>query len=158
MATDLAQWAHTILKTSTAATDLLVDGADAVLESGELTAKLLDEWTKQRLDDAGLAGRALAIVVVDTGEHKRKDERIATCSVFIYDRGSASPYAPIRALREEVLAALLDQPVTLVRDAYIVSVKHGDRTGHEIEPDFDLDFERVDLFGPVFTSEPDAYG
>lgn len=155
---DLGEWALETLKVTTAVTDLLVGGVDAVLESGELTSALLDAWVKQRLDDAGLTGLALALVVVDTGERETDKGRIASCSVFIYDRGSPSPYSAIRDAREAVLTALLDQPVVLTRDAQIVSVKHEGRTGHEIAPEFDLDFERVDLYGPILAFEPDVYG
>jgi hypothetical protein len=156
--TDLGKWVWTTLKATTAITDLLVAGADAVLESGELSAKALAAWNKERLETPALQGRALAVLVVDTGEQKKDNEFTATCSIFIYDRGSASPYSSIRAMREAVLTALLDQNVLLPRGAVIVSTKYSGRTGHDVFVEFDLDFERVDLNGPIVTTSPDVYG
>lgn len=156
--TDLAAWTLATLKATAAITDLLVGGPDGVLESGELSAKSLKAWEKTRLETPALQGRVLAVLTVDTGEQKKDNEFTASCSVFVYDRGSPSPYSVIRPMREAVLTALLDQNVLLPRGAVIVSTKYAGRTGHDVFVEFDLDFERIDLYGPIVTTSPDSYG
>lgn len=154
MSIDLGEWALETLKATTAVTDLVFAGDAAVLESGELSAKLLEQWQKERRD-AVETSKVLAILVMDTGDRKVDKDRQVSCSVFIYDRGGS--YDNIRMLREAVLLALLGQPVTLPRDAYVVAVRYDERTGHAIDETFDLDFERVDFYGPLALITPDVY-
>lgn len=151
---DLGEWALATLKATTAVTDLVQAGVDGVLESGDVSNLKLEEWQKARRDVA-TTDKVLAVFVQDTGEIPRAGQRESTFSVWVYDRGLA--YSNIRTVREAVLTALLGQPVSLVRSALIVAVDFRGRTGHAIDSDFDLDLERVDLFGPVVAIEPDEY-
>ena len=148
---DLGEWALYTLKNTAAVTALVYAGADAIVESGDVSNADLEAWQAARRN-AGITNKVLAVFVMDTGE---SDSRIASCMVFVYDRGAS--YANIRATREAVISALVGQPVALPRDAYIVSVDYSARTGHAIDQDFDLDFERVLFSANVLGREPDLY-
>ena len=138
---DLGQWALATLKANVALLALVVDGADGVFESGKLIGRDLELAQKTRLDSSG--AEVLAIQTIDTGEHAL----IATCSVFICDRGQG--YASTRTAREAVISALINQPVVLARGAHIVQVQYVGRTGHARYSDFDLYYERVDFEGAL---------
>jgi len=81
--------------------------------------------------------------------------RFARCSVFVLDRRKG--YTNIRIVREQILEALLTRNVPLPRSAYIVKLRSAGRGGHETMINYDLEFERVDLFGPIKAIEPDEY-
>ena len=148
---DLGEWALATLKATAAVTDLVYAGASAVLESGDVSNTDLEGWQKARRD-AGQTSKVLAVFIMDTGETQA---RTSSCYVFIYDRGST--YANIRTVREAVIETLKGEPVSLVRSSFVVSVDYQSRTGHAIDRDFDLDFERIVFSGPVLATEPDQY-
>ncbi len=148
---DMGEWALATLKAAASVTALVFSGASAVLESGDVSNVDLENWQKKRRE-AGQTTKVLAVFVMDTGE---TDARKSSCYVFVYDRGSK--YTNIRAVRDAVIDALVGQPVSLVRSAYVVSVEKQSRTGHAIDRNFDLDFERIVFSGQVIALEPDEY-
>ncbi|HNT74398.1 MAG TPA: hypothetical protein PKH77_05195 [Anaerolineae bacterium] len=143
---DLGAWALAKLRATPAVTALVMDSL--VLEAGDLTAEALTAAQETRRK-AGATGKALAVVVQDTGE----EAFTASCAVFIYDRYG---YANIRNVREAVISALVNFPALLVRDACINQVKYAGRSGHAIDRLLDLDLERVDFSGALIT-ERDFY-
>ena len=152
---DLGAWALATLRANESVTALITDGAAGVVESGELSSKDLQDAQASRRE-SGETGKVLAVLVMDTGEAGRTD-RVAACSVFVYDRGRG--YGSIRAVREAAIDALANQPVSLTRDAFIVRVRYAGRTGHQRFEQFDLDYERVDFEGPLtFSESGDSYG
>ena len=145
---DLAQWAIATLQANNDVVDLVVDREDGVLESGDLDPKLLEEAQRRRRDD-NLSGSVLSILVMDTGERGTAGKRTTRCSVYVCDRNGG--YGRIRAAREAVLKALLDEPINLVRDTHIVKVWYVNRSGHQKFADFNLDYERIDFEGPLYS-------
>jgi len=147
---DLGAWALDKLRNTTAVTDLVVDGAAMILEAREPVsiATLISEAQETRRE-AGDTQKVLAIIVQDFGEQGLE----ASCGVFVYDRYG---YVNIREVREAVILALVNCPVMLARDAQIIAVHYGGRTGHIVSTQFDVDFERVDFDGPLVT-ENDYY-
>jgi len=148
---DLAQWALALLRDTVGVTALVVAGASGVVESGALSAEDLQDAQVARRE-SGESGDVLAILVMDTGETGAVSGKVASCSVFVYDRGG---YSNIRAAREAVIIALINQPVSLARDGYIVQTQYVARSGHIKFQQFNLDCERVDFRGAVHHDESD---
>lgn len=145
---DLGAWALARLQNASAITDLVMPGM--ILEAGALRAPDINAAQDARLRSNETA-RVLAVVVVDTGE----ENLTATCSVIIYDRYG---YTNIRAVREAVIAALVNCPAALPRDAHVSQVRYAGRSGHgfALDPKVDMDYERVDFAGQIYT-EQDIY-
>lgn len=148
MYADLGAWALARLKAAAPVTNLVVGGAANVLEAGDLTSETLSAAQETRRA-AGATGKVLAVVVQDLGEKSFT----ASCAVFVYDRYG---YANIRTIREAIIAALVNQPALLVRDACVNQVAYAGRSGHAIDVQFDLDLERVDFNGALI-AERDKY-
>lgn len=158
---DLGAWALAKLEATTAVTGLVIGGATMILEAGDVTAKALADAQETRREaviaeaeeeeppEISASEKVLAIVVQDTGESMFS----ASCAVFVYDRYG---YANIRVVREAVIAALVNCPAVLVRDALVNQVRYNERTGHVIDTEFDLDFERINFNGALIT-ERDCY-
>lgn len=146
---DLGAFILARLRATAAVTALVVDGAAGILEAGALTATALSAAEKTR--QVSLSAQVLALVVVDTGETGGVGRKTATAAVFAYDRQRG--YTNIRAAREAVISALLNQAVALPREAYINQVKYASRTGFVQFEDFDLDYEGVSLVGTLINSE-----
>jgi len=151
---DLASWALAILRDTDAVCDLVVGGADGILETGQLSAQALQAAQVTRREDEEEAGKVLAVLVWDRGEGGDVRAREATCSVLAYDRGKG--YANIRTVREAVIAALVGQNAVLARGAMVVKVRYDGRSGHQTLDEFDLDAERIDFTGPIL-AEQDEY-
>jgi hypothetical protein len=150
---DFGEWALATLKAASSVTDLLIGGADAVYETGELNAPALTEAQRTRRETAQNS-KALAVLVWDRGEEDKGDARVAYCSVYVYDRGAG--YVNVRVVREAVILALVNQNVLLERDAIINTVRYAGRTGHQRIDEFELDVERVDFTGAL-VGEMDIY-
>ena len=147
--TDLAAFVLAKLRATAAVTALVVDGAAGILDAGELTGAILNAAEKTRQESK--SAQVLALVVVDTGETGPKGNKTTTASVFVYDRQRG--YSNIRLAREAVITALVNQPVVLVRAAYINQVLSASRTGFVQYEDFDLDYEGVSLAGALTYGE-----
>lgn len=147
---DLGAWALATLQAATTVTALVMarSGVAQILEAGDVTATTLAEVQETRRV-AGQTGRVLTIVVQDLGE----DDFTARCAVFVYDRYG---YTNIRTAREAIIAALVNQPAQLARDALVIGVQYAGRSGHAIDVDFDLDLERINFSGALVT-ERDCY-
>lgn len=160
---DLAAWAVATLQATSAVTTLVVDGASGIVESGELEPQQVQAaQTKRRNIPPPAPGApavqspVLAIVAQDLGEEERGGKRWTTVAVMLYDRGQG--YSNIRAAREAVLAALINQPVRLPRWAGVVQVQYLERSGHMRFAESDLDFEQIIMGGPlVYAGSPDLY-
>lgn len=155
---DLGAWALEMLKASTAVCDLVVGGADGVMEAGYVSGTVISEAEQTRRDmierhAQNADSRVLAVVVQDFGEVKRGGGRASSCGVFIYDRYG---YERIRAAREAVISAIVNRAANFVRDADCVQVRYWDRIGHAIDATFDVDFERVRFLAPL-VAELDIY-
>ena len=148
---DLALWALALLRANTDVTDLVIEGATGIVESGNLSGEDLQAAQMTRRE-AGDTEKVLAVLVMDTGETGGVSGKTASCSIYIYDRGG---YSNIRAVREAVIIALLNQPVSLARGAYIAQAQHAARSGHGKFEEFNLDFERVDFRGLIHHDESD---
>lgn len=151
---DLAQWALAALQADANVTALVVNGAVGVVESGEIDPKVLEDAQRTRRSE-GWTTRVLTVFVMDTGERGSPGNRTTSCSVYVCDRAG---YGRIRLVREAVLTALLDLPISLVRDAHIVKVHYAKRSGHQKFDEYNLDFERIDFEGPLgFYDSGDTY-
>jgi hypothetical protein len=148
---DLALWALALLKANEDVTGLVVAGAAGIMESGNLAAEALQDAQVTRRE-TGEADKVLAIVVVDTGEKGRVSSKTTSCGIYVCDRGG---YGNIRAAREAVIIALLNQPVSLARSAMSVDVQYAARSGHMRNVEFNLDYERVDFSGDLHHDESD---
>lgn len=151
---DLALWAMDILKADSSITDAVMDGAAAIVESGALNAKPLEERQRARRE-AGTPGKVLEIMLWDRGEREwREYDRASFFSVLVYDRGSG--YTNIRTLRYLIVQALVGEPAALERDAFVTRVSWLGRSGHQRFEQFNLDYERLDFIGPLVI-EADVY-
>ncbi len=159
MAQDLGQFVAQILRASDPVKALVVGGVDGILETGDLDGRALEKAQEARRAEAAPGDKVLNILVWDTGETARGGNltlRTVTCSVFVYDRGA--DYSRIRVVREAVIEAVVNQPASLTRDAFVVEVRYAGRTGHRRFDEFNLDYERIDFAGPLSgMDEPDAY-
>ncbi len=151
---DLAHWVIETLKANVGVIALVVNGADGVVESGEIDPATLEEAQRARRLE-GWADRVLTIFVMDTGERGEAGSRVSSCCVYVCDRAG---YGRIRLVREAVLTALLDLPISLARGAHVVKVRYVNRTGHQKFGEYNLDFERIDFEGPLgFFESGDTY-
>lgn len=147
---DLGAWALATLQATPAVTALVMslDGTAQILEAGDVTASALAKVQEARRI-SGQTTRVLTIVVQDLGE----EDFTTRCAVFVYDRYG---YANIRTVREAIIAALVNQPALLVRDAMVNAVQYDGRSGHAIDTEFDLDIERINFSGALVV-ERDCY-
>jgi hypothetical protein len=152
---DLGLWVLATLRATPAVTALVMDKIvhnnavqRGIIEAGDVTAELLNVAQEARRK-SGQTQQVLAIVVQDLGE----EEFVAQCAVFIYDRYG---YANIRAAREAIITALVNQPVQLARGALVNALAFSSRSGHAIDAQFDLDIERIIFSGPLVV-ERDCY-
>lgn len=146
---DLGAFILATLRADAAVTDLVVGGAAGIVGGGELTGEMLNAAEKTR--QSSKAAQVLALVVVDEGETGREGKKITTAAVYVYDRQRA--YANIRAAREAIITALVNKPVVLARDGFIVQVFYSGRSGFLQFQDFDLDYEWVNFAGPLTYGE-----
>lgn len=143
MAHDLAQLAMTLLQADSAVTDLVVDGADGIMETGEILARTIEQAQTTRRNGQNQA-LVLGIVVMDAGE-KATDQQTTQqrVGVWIYDRERG--YANIRLARKAVYGALegkcaaLESPLTGRTTAIVLTFDS--RTGHLIERSMEVDLE-----------------
>lgn len=152
MAVDAAEFVLDLLQATTAVTDLLMDGASSIYESGDLDMKLLAATEKARRD-AGTPTLALALVVQDAGENPETDQRNEQrVAVWIYDRQRG--YRNIRALRKQVYLAVNDKSAglsdPLTDRTIMLRLTFGGRTGHRHEARNELDFEVITWTTPVY--------
>ena len=152
---DLGAWALAMLRADENVTALVVDKfilrdaiARGIIEAGDVTSEHINVAQEERRHNA-LPGRVLAIVVQDLGE----EAFTAQCAVFIYDRYG---YTNIRAVREVIIDALVNQPARLARGALVNAVQFAGRSGHAIDVQFDLDIERITFSGALIV-ERDCY-
>ncbi len=151
---DLAHWALATLQADVNVVALVVNGATGVVESGEIDPKALEDAQRTRRSE-GWATKVLTVFVMDTGERGSSGNRMTSCSIYVCDRAG---YSRIRLVREAVLTALLDVPISLVRDAHIVKAHYAGRSGHQKFSEYNLDFERIDFEGPLgFYDSGDTY-
>ncbi len=154
---DLAAWAQATLEAAPEVTGAIVDGSAGIFGSGDLTPEFLSAAQQTRMAGSGSGSGVLAVLVMDRGETKGGNGRVARCSVFIYDRSNG--YGEIRDVRDAVIDALVGKPVLLSRGAAIVTVRYDERGGHEKFADFDLDFEEVKFEGDlVYSKDQEFYG
>lgn len=127
--------------------DLIVDGADNVLESGDITEAVLENAVTTRRTASELS-KALALAVQDAGE--RPDPRMSGhylqfVVVRVYDRGRG--YRNIRSVRIELMSLLraskFTQNVAAGLGRGILDVSYNDRTGHRWDPIFAVEYEAV---------------
>lgn len=145
---DLGAWALAKLQATTDVTDLVMPGM--LMEAGELQTEDINAAQAARRESEETS-RVLAVVVIDTGQ----EQETASFAVLIYDRYG---YTNIRQAREAIIDALVNCPAHLSRDATISEVKFSSRTGFgfALDPRVDMDFERVDFIGRIYT-ETDTY-
>lgn len=141
--TDLGAFLLARLRASDAVKALVVGGAARILDAGELTGEILARAEEDRRQSK--SAQVLALVVLDTGESGQEGVKIATASVFAYDRQRG--YVNIRAAREAVIGVVVNHPVSLVRGGFIVQTTYAGRSGLVQFEDFDLDYERADFSG-----------
>ena len=151
---DLGEKLLALLRVSAAVTGLVVGSSDSVLEAGYLTGELLNANELTRRTNG--TDKVLAVVVVDTGERGSIGSKTGSASVYLYDRQRG--HDNIRPAREAIITALINQPVLLARDAYMVGIGVAGRTGFVQLEDFDLDYERVDFAGALtYTLSSELY-
>ena len=156
--TSIATW--NFLKTSTIATALralIVDGATNVLEAGDVKESILaDAVTSRRT--ANTLDKALVISVQDAGE--RPDSRIngqfnQFVIVRVFDRNRG--YRNIRIVREELMRILiLSSFNTNEMTSYgrgILAVTYDDRTGHQWDSAFAVEYEAISFSFRVIKKE-----
>lgn len=148
--TDASIMVWNFLKTNALASDLrdlIVDGADNVLESGDITEAVLESAVTTRRTAVELS-KALALSVQDAGE--RPDPRMSGhylqfVVVRVYDRGRG--YRNIRSVRIELMSLLraskFTQNVAAGLGRGILAVSYNDRTGHRWDPIFAVEYEAV---------------
>jgi hypothetical protein len=148
---DIAQWAIETLKVTVAVTDLVIGGIAGIVQSGNLSAADLQAAQRTRQENG--ESKALAILVMDTGE---QGGQRASCTVYVYDRGSNYGYDNIRNAREAVIEALAGKPIPLTRDMTVIKLEFDNRSGHEVFNDFETHYEQINFSAPL-EGEYDQY-
>jgi len=150
MAVDSSQLVWDFLKTNSQAAALramIVDGADNVVEAGNITEDFLADAVSTRRADEEL-DKALGISVQDAGENP--DPRIEGhfmqfVVVRVYDRGRG--YRNIRTVRIELMALLspkaFKENLGSGLGRGILTMSYNDRTGHQWDPAFAVEYEAV---------------
>jgi len=150
MAVDSSQLVWDFLKTNTQAAALramIVSGADNVVESGDINEAFLEDAVSTRRADEEL-DKALGISVQDAGENP--DPRIAGhflqfVVVRVYDR--VRGYRNIRSVRIELMALLnaaaFKENLAAGLGRGILTMSYNDRTGHQWDPSFAVEYEAV---------------
>lgn len=142
---DTTEFTLATLKATSAVTNLVMDGAAGIFETGELDADHLAGIEEERRQ-AGNPSKILAILIRDAGE-KAKNEMQHTqrVEIYLYDRECG--YANIRLARKQVYLALkdkstaLDDPLT--GRGTMDALSFEDRTGHLTDRWSNLDYEKV---------------
>lgn len=151
MAADIAEYALTTLRATSAVTDLVIAGASGIFESGDCDADTLATAEVTRRDD-GNPARILGVVVQDAGEKaldaRRSEQRVA---VWLFDRQRG--YANIRLAREQVYLALQSKSTALTSPhagrTAAITIELEARTGHRHEHALAVDFELVTFMAMV---------
>lgn len=134
--------------------DLLVDGADSVFETGDVTPDILQSLVAARRT-AGNLDLALCVSVQDAGEDvtPRPDERIQFVVVRVYDR--ARGYRNLRVVRIELMKLLRGFFSNLANDARkgILDLQYRGRTGHRWDRLFNIEYESVTFAARVIHEE-----
>ena len=150
MAVDSSQLVWTFLKTNSQAAALramIVTGASDIVESGDVNEAFLADAVSTRRADEEL-DKALGISVQDAGENP--DPRIPGhflqfVVVRVYDRGRG--YRNIRTVRIELMAILnavaFTQNLAAGLGQGILTMSYNDRTGHQWDPTFAVEYEAV---------------
>lgn len=142
---------------------LLVNGADSVLEAGDMTAKILTDTESARRADPSLEGKALALAVQDAGEDRLQRGIFRQYVVVrVYDRFCG--YRNIRAVRQVLRVALHGfvgvlvptpgVPSTVMRKGVLTLGLVG-RTGHRFDLNFAVEYEAVSFLASVEQEEAD---
>lgn len=144
MAEDVAQAVYEFLKDDAAAASvraLLVTHANHVLETGDLTAELLDELEDARRDE-GTQSVALCLAVQDAGEDKvRKGTYQQYVILRVYDRKMG--YSNLRAVRAALLIVMKPFSCKPTGQAQIGEVVFATRTGHQYDRSYAVEYEAV---------------
>jgi len=150
--TDLGEFVTARLKANADVAARVVGGAERILESSELTGKILSDAEVARMESESALTRVLAVQVVDTGEKGRT----ASCAVYIYDREQG--YTATRAIREAIIDAVHGVPVMFNRGGYVQRVSYAGRSGHVQASNYDVLFEMLTFAGELtFTCSSEEY-
>lgn len=151
MAADVTEYVLETLRAASAVTNLVVNGANGIFESGELDMDQLAENETTRRN-AATPEKLLAIVVQDAGE-TADDEMYhqQRVGIWLYDRQRA--YTNIRAVRNQVYLALQRKSSALedpcVGRTAMLGLLFKSRTGHMHERRMAVDFETISFISPV---------
>jgi hypothetical protein len=148
---DATDFVLSTLQANTALTDLIVDGAEGIYESGSIDPTALAAAEKARMED-DTPNLLLAVLVQDAGE-KAQGERNQTQRVALYFYDRNRQYENIRAARAAAWRALinktcaLDGPFTGL--AVMKALQFEERTGMLKDHRLELYYERVVFIAPV---------
>lgn len=150
MAVDSSQLVWDFLKTHALAVDLraiIVDGADNIVESGDINEAFLEDAVSTRRT-AGELNKALAISVQDAGESpvpRYAGHFFQLVTIRIYDR--VRGYRNIRNARIELMdllsASSFTENLAAGLGRGILAVSYNDRTGHRWDPAYAVEYEAV---------------
>ena len=144
---DTSEFIWNFLKTDAAAStfrSLVTDGADNILEAGDLSIDILNAAVATRRA-AESDSELLAVSVQDAGEELTSVSyvRQQTVVVRLYDRGRG--YRNIRAAREELISVLHDVcgGITPGHSMGTLILTYAGRGGHIWDKTFDVEYEGV---------------
>lgn len=134
---------------------LLVDGADSVVESGDVSASLLKtrETTRRNSGEMGLA---LLLSVQDAGDEPDIPGHLLELVVIrVYDRFRG--YRNIRAVRQAIKEALKGLPgnVGPLGTRGLLEVSYQGRVGHRFDLTFVVDYGAITYAGRVVELVPE---
>ena len=156
---DTSEFIWNFLKTDAAAAtfrSLVTDGADNILEAGDLSIDILNAAVETRRD-AESTSELLAVSVQDAGEELTSISYIRqqTVVVRLYDRGRG--YRNIRVAREELISVLNDVGggITPGYGMGTLVLTYAGRGGHIWDKTFDVEYEGVLFRARVMYEEAD---
>jgi len=150
VAVDSSQLVWDFLKTNVLAAPLrvmIVDGADNIVESGDINESFLEGAVGTRRA-AGDLDKALAISVQDAGESpapRYAGHFFQLVTIRVYDR--VRGYRNIRNVRIELMnllrASSFTENLAAGLGRGILAVSYSDRTGHRWDPAYAVEYEAV---------------
>jgi hypothetical protein len=131
---------------------VLVDGANSILETGDLTPAVLSELEGKRVLGSPLWDRALCITVQDAGEEPDGAQGRYRAFVVVRVMDRKRGYRNIRATRIALCKAIT--PTGIIGNLYrpagdgrtyggALIVEYAGRTGHRSDPNFGIEYEAL---------------
>lgn len=146
MAKDAAELALQLIKADSAFCSLVTNGADNILETGDMLIEVLHDAEAARRDASGTG--VLGVSVQDAGEQDLRGP-LSRQTVVIRPLDRRNGFAAVRACRLAVMELLDNKSGALEGNTAVVLFAYTGRTGHRVDRVYEVDFEAITFIATV---------